>query len=153
MATPTDAQITALLVLQVGDTTSGVLAANVGTLWGLHAGAATPALRQLETKLGLIDLALGEARQIVSFTDADHSQAASDLAKRLLDLRGEVLQELVAARAQAGAAGGVASGQLTTVTPQVPEPYAPREPLGPDPNAQRYSGSPFVPGAIGVRRW
>ncbi len=154
MVAPTEAQFKALLIAQIGDTPAGALAAHYDVLWSWYAGAATPALRLLETKLGLLDLALGEARQIVSFTDADHSQSASDLAKRLLELRGEVLGELTTARAQASAAGGVASAPLTATTPQTPAPYAPLELYGPDPNAGRFRGGAFPQDAPWrVRRW
>jgi hypothetical protein len=86
VSAPTDDDIQALLVLQVGEVPGSLLASNVATAWALHAGE-PDAVKRLTVRLDLIDIALGYYRGIVSFTDADHSQQASDMAKRLLDMR------------------------------------------------------------------
>jgi hypothetical protein len=161
MVAPTDTQIKALLVAQVGEVATtafpaGLLAGNVDLLWDLYADDATvaPALGRLKVKLGLIDLALGEARKVWSFTSGPHSQTASDGAKRLLEMREETLKEIAVEQGATQGAAGAAIGQLVTVTPQTPPrgPLAPRD--GRDHSASpRYSGSPYYPGGIRRPGW
>lgn len=149
----TDAQRKTLLILEVGDTAGELLAGNIDLLWEKYASYApvSAELRDLYVKIGLIDIALGAARQGVTFTDGDYSQSASHVAQRLLEMRKAATDALAVADADAGGTG-VTGGQLTTVTPQTP-PVAPLvRPYGPDALDPQYLGSPYYP-RIGGRRW
>lgn len=149
----TSEQRKTLLILEVGDTTGGLLAANIDLLWEKYGSYAPVSadLRDLYVKIGLIDIALGAARQGVTFTDGDYSQSASHVAQRLLEMRRATTDELAVADAASGGTG-VTSGQLTTVTPQTPPSAAPLRPYGPDALDPEYVGSPYW-GRNGGRRW
>jgi hypothetical protein len=140
MAAPTEAQIMALLLAQVGDP-DGTLAAQWDVIWALSVGASPLAARILVAKLALIDVALGAASQQVNFSDGDYSQSASDRAKALLRLREATLTALETA--QRG--GGAAIGTLTKTTPETPPTGPLVRPHGPNALDPEFTGDPYYP--------
>jgi hypothetical protein len=153
VSAPTDDDIQALLVLQVGEVPGSLLASNVGTSWALHAGE-PDAVKRLTVRLDLIDIALGYYRALVSFTDADHSQQASDMAKRLLDMRKALADALVLALEEGEGAEGPAGGVLTALTPWTPPPVACPLPAGTDVSFDpRVTGSPYGRRRVRMSPW
>lgn len=143
MSAPTDGNIQDLLVLQVGEVPGGLLTTNVGTIWALHDGE-PDAVKRRTVRLDLIDLALGYYRAIVSFTDGDHQQQASDMAKRLLDMRKALTDELALALEEQQGTEGPAGGPIAAVTPWTPPPVACPLPAGADVAFDpRYTGAPY----------
>lgn len=132
-------QYKALIILQVGDNAAGLLAAQIDLLWESHDTIADDGLRALYTKIGAIDLMLGEARKYASFKALDGSSvSASDLFKHLMEMREAVEAQI--AQAAAGLGGGGALGELTTTAPIMPD-----DGRQSDPNARRYRGDPLRP--------
>jgi hypothetical protein len=153
VSAPTDDDIQALLVLQVGEVPGSLLASNVATAWALHDGE-PDAVKRLTVRLDLIDIALGYYRGIVSFTDADHSQQASDMAKRLLDMRKSLTDALVLALEEGEGEEGPAGGLLTAVTPWTPPPVACPLPAGTDVSFDpRVTGSPYGRRRVRMSPW
>lgn len=150
MAAPTEAQIKALLLAQVGDP-DGTLAAQWDTVWALSLGATPLAARILTAKLALIDVALGAASQAVSFSDGDYSQTASDRAKRLLEMRAATEKGL---ESSWQATGGAAIGQLATESASPPPTTPLVRPYGADAHDPPYFPDAYTPGRSRVgRRW
>lgn len=154
--TLTDAQRKAAILDEIGDG-DGYLAARIDAQWEkLAAYAAAPALRDLHVKRALIDIAYGQARTAVDFTDGDHSQRASQAATALLKLRDAVTAE-IATLAEVllfEGAGGAATGELTTVSPTSPPTLPLVRPFGPDALDPEYLGDPYYPvRTVRGRRW
>jgi hypothetical protein len=141
----TDAERKTLLILEVGEVAGDLLAGNIDLLWTRYAAYAPVGadLRDLYVKRGLIDIALGVARQVVTFTDGDYGQSASHLAQRLMEMRRTVEAEIAALDAGQQGFGGAAIGSLTTVTPETPPTAPPVRPYGPDALDPPYIGSPY----------
>jgi hypothetical protein len=142
----TDADIQALIILEVGDevTTAwplGVLYANIATMWASFADKAqvSARLQELYTKRRAIDAVLGIVRGQVTYNIAnDHSRNQSDKAKTLLAMRKETQDEIVRVEMQARSNRPGVAGQITTTAP-----ITPANP--PDMNDPAYQGSPYVP--------
>lgn len=141
-----DADIQALIILEVGDEVTaawpaGVLTANIAIMWASFADKAliSARLQELYTKRRAIDSVLGIVRGQVTYNIAnDHSRNQSDKAKTLLAMRKETQDEITRVEAQARANRPGVSGQLTTTAP-----ITPANP--PDANDATYQGSPYVP--------
>lgn len=152
----TTAQRKSLLIARVGETSGGLLAANIDALWDLYAAeaAVSAALRDLYVRRDLIEIALADARTKVTFTDGDYSQSASHLAQRLEAMLAAAQAELERFEAAQQGAGGAAVGELATVTPDTPPSAAPSRPYGPDAFDPEYVGDPYWPRARRAgRRW
>lgn len=133
----TEADYKALIILQVGDNTAGVLAANIDLLWTSHDDVSDPALVASLTKRDAIDLMLGQVRTNVDFrTSSGSAVSLSDLFDHLLKMRQAVELEIAAAQASLG--GGGALAPLTTTAPIERDSAG-----GPDPNSRVYRGDPL----------
>lgn len=151
-----DAQRKAAILDEIGDA-GGTLATKVDAQWDKYAAfeAIAPTLHDLYTKRGLIDIAYGQIREDVDFTNGDHSQRASQAVKALLDLRKEVTDEIALATeiAQIDGAGLIATGELATVAPEAPPTRPLVRPYGPDALDPEYLGDPYYPTRTRGGRW
>jgi len=144
----TDADIQALIILEVGDEVTaawptGVLFANIAAMWASYADKAqiSARLQELYTKRRAIDAVLGIVRGQVTYNIAnDHSRNQSDKAKTLLSMRKEAQDEITRLEAQARSNRAGVAGQITTQAPISP-------PLvgGVDANDPAFQGSPYYP--------
>lgn len=137
----------AAIIDEVGDP-SGTLATKITSQWEKYAAyeAASPALRDLYVKRGLIQIEYARLRADVDFTvDGLTSVKASQAAAALLKLLDVVNAEIVVATGDELGASGAAIGTLTAVTPETP-PSAPLvRPYGPDSTDPQYQGNPYYP--------
>lgn len=140
-------QIQALLILEIGDTAGGVLAAQMATIWDSYADYASvsPRLQELYSKRRGIDLVLGSLREAsVDYqTESGLLQKLHQKIDTLEAMRERAQDEIDAVEKRALGARTPAAGALTTTTPVTP----PTGPLtGPlDASWPNYSGSPYWP--------
>lgn len=143
-----DAQIQSLIVLEVGDEVtaawpSGILSANIATVWASYADKAliAPRLQELYSKRRCIDIIVGIVRGQVTFSiSGDHSRNQSDKAKALMDMRRACQDEITLLEAKARANRAPANDELAATAP-----IAPPDANGPDANDSRYRGDPYKP--------
>lgn len=145
----------ALLIARVGETPGNLLASNIAALWELYApqAAVSATLRDLYVRRDLIEIALGDARSAVTFSDGDYSQSAGQNAQRLAEMLTKAQAEIDAELAKRGG-GGVAIGAIAKTSPVMPPSAPPVRPYGPDALDPPYVGDPYSPsrGRAG-RRW
>lgn len=141
-----DAQYRQLIVDQVGDTASGLIANQITTLWTLNDDQPSPKLQFYHTKRAAIQMLMGAVREQVTQQGLDGVR--TDLSKKL-----EHLATMLTAvnddidRYQASGIDvevdsdfAAAAGELTTTTSR-PPPTA----CGPDANSPLYRGDPYYP--------
>lgn len=137
-----DDQYKTKIILEVGDSAAGLLAANIDLMWDAHDDQGDSAVRFLYAKRDAIDTMLGSVRKGVNFKALDGASTnLSELFEHLHTMRNDVEAAIVAARELASAAsnGAGAVGQLTKTTPIVPD-------AGQlDPSDRRYRGDPLLP--------
>lgn len=134
---PLDAtQYQSLIVVEVGDTAAGILAANIALLWTKHDTIADDYLHYLFTKRSAIDYMLGGERYRVDFAALDGAEVKADqIYQHLLQMRA-LVDDLIA-EAGAAAGGGLALGELVQTAPIMPA-------AGQlDPNSRRLRGDPL----------
>jgi hypothetical protein len=133
----TEDEYIALIITEIGgDTSDGLLAANLPTYWALHASVADLTLRALLTKIDGIRLLLGQTWRQVNFKALDGATVnLSDMFEHLTKLL-----ELAEGQAAAAtsAAGGIAIGALTTTAPIMRDRSS-----QPNPNSRRIRGDPL----------
>lgn len=117
---PTEQQYRDLILDELGDTTSGALAANIDLLWERFDSVVDLDLHYLYAKRAAIDLLLGQVRAQVDFKTSSGSSVDLDqLFQHLLALRESLELELVASSA-GGVGAGAAIGELTATAPIMP---------------------------------
>lgn len=135
---PTEAEYKQLILDELGDSTSGALAANIDLLWSRFESTSDLDVRYLLTKRAAIDLLLGQVRAQVSFRTSSGSSVDLDqLFQHLLALREQVGTE-IGLSSSGGVGAGAAIGELTQTAPIM------RDRAGqPDPNSRRIRGDPL----------
>src|SRR5262245_44704111 len=109
-------QYSSLIILEVGDTASGVITTNIATLWTKWDTIADLDAQALYVKRDAIELVLGEVRKQTTIRAADGSSVdLNKLFDHLIAMRTATLDQIEAA--QSGLGGGIAVGQLTTTAP------------------------------------
>ncbi len=141
----TAAQIQRLIILRIGDTGDGVLAANIAAIWDSYADKAAlyPRLQELYTQREGIDLVMAAARGQVDFGSAlELTVKASQEFAHLVTMRATLDTQIAELERQARANRRGVVAPLVTVAPESP-PTGP-EPFGPlDANDSRYAGSVY----------
>jgi len=141
------ADIQRLVVLRVGDTPDGLLAANIAAIWASYADKAAvyPRLQELYTQREAVELAAARVRAEVDFgTSGDISIRASQQFAALLAMRRELDAQLAELETRArGARVGVV-GPLVAVAPQSPPRGVPVPSGPPDANAPAYQGDAYT---------
>lgn len=140
----TTAQVQNLIILEVGDTSDGLLAANMATIWASVADKAlvAPRLQELYAKRRAIDLLLGRTRGEVDRRIDGIEERWGQEPDRLIKLRADTQTEIVRIEALARAGRTVAHGTISTVAPEAPPSGAPAY-APPDANELRYYGDPY----------
>lgn len=130
----TEEQYIQLIIASIGgDTTDGLLAANLPSYWALHSTSGD-ARRLVETKIDGIRMLLGQAWRKVSFKALDGASVSlSDMFDHLTTLLSLAQDEL--AQAQGGMDGAASIGDIAATAP-----IGPDTPCGPNPNARQYRG-------------
>lgn len=141
----TATQAQQLIILRVGDTTDGVLAANIALLWASHADKASilPRLQEAYTERDCWRIVAARVRTEVDFA------ASGDIgikANQQFTNAQAAIKELDAAIAALEARGTARRGgvvaPIVAVAPETP-PTGP-DPLGPpDGNSERYQGDVY----------
>lgn len=134
-----------LLVLEVGDTPTGLLATYAGTVWAAYTDKAqiAPRLQRAYTKRTLIDIALGAARYDVDFADAMNvSIRSSQRVTALVAMRVVADAEIVRIEAKAKASRGMTTTPITQVAPEL-SPTVGTYPTTIDANSPYYQGDPY----------
>lgn len=134
----TEQQYKDLIIAQIGDTASGVLADNIDLLWTKYDTIADLDLRSLYVQLDAIDLVIPYARSQVSFRALDGASVnLSDMMGHLLTMRDLVVAKLTQAVGSTYGAGGTI-GELTTKAPIEAD-----RARSVDPNDRIYRGDPL----------
>jgi len=151
-APTTSADMQTLIILEVGDTSTGSIAANFGLLWRLYLDKAQifPRLQYLYVKRDAIRIALAAQRGDVDYALAGDAslkahQGIDTLNTMLKDTTDELTLLEVKARAARSAGGAVGAITQTTITTPPTSPYPVTPGPEPDANAPRYQGSPYWP--------
>lgn len=146
----TSADMQTLVVLEVGDTTTGAIAANFALLWRLYLDKAQvfPRLQYLYVKRDAICIALAAQRGDVDYSvGGDVSmrahQGIDTLNTMLTDTMAEITLVETKARAMRGGAVGAITQTTITTPPLTPEPVPAT--TVPDSNDPRFAGSPYIP--------
>lgn len=148
----TSADMQTLVVLEVGDTTAGAIAANFALLWRMYLDKAQvfPRLHYLYVKRDAIRIALAAQRGDVDYAlGGDISlkahQAIDTLNTMLADTVAEITLVEAKARAARSAGGAVGAITQTTITTPPASPFPVPTSTVPDSNDSRYAGSPYLP--------
>jgi hypothetical protein len=141
----TDANITALIVSEVGDV-DGVLAANIATMYAMNAQyRAIPQLQYLTTKMQAVETALTAlraqgVRKTVGPLTLDNTRQIDALERMLPTLAAKIAVRI---KQYMGSQGSV--GAIAATTPEVPPAFQPASPFGNsvDANDARYRGDAY----------
>jgi hypothetical protein len=127
-----------LVILQCGDTETGILASTIDLLWLKNADRADLYTRFLYTKRDALDVLMATVRMKVDFKALDGASVSlSDLMDHLQQMRDDV--EGLIDDEQAGILNAPAIGDITTTAPIMPPPF------WPDGNDPRYKGDIYQP--------
>jgi hypothetical protein len=131
-----------LIVTQVGDSTTGVVAANVDTLWTLHDDQPTLPRQFLHAKRDAIQVLMGTVREQVTIARSGTQTDLTDKMRNLQAMLSAVDAEIATIETLALKAASQArpmSGQLTATAPRsAPDGW-------PDANDPALRGDPYVP--------
>lgn len=128
-----------LIVAEVGDTASNLIAGQIATLWTLNDDQPTEKLQYLHTKRAAIGMLMGAVREQVSQQGTDGVRTdLSDKLKNLSLMLAATERGIADLLTQSQAGIGPQSGELTTTTP-----ISPPCPSGPDANDRAYRGDPY----------
>lgn len=142
-------QVQTLIILEVGETDAGALAANIATIWDSYAdkAAISPRLQEAYTRLRCCRIALGEVRQQVTVSlPGSQSLALGQKAQALAGMLKDAQTEIALWERKARAARPIQVGRITQMEPvslqdELQTPVA----WSPDPNDSRYAGDPLYP--------
>lgn len=145
--TVSDANIQTLIILEVGDTDSGVLAANMSLIWSSYADKAQtgPRLQELYSKRRAIDIVVGATRKQVDFMTPTLEVKQSQELDRLADLREETETEIERIEKKLRGNRGISLAQLTTTAPESVPTSWPLLTGVPDANSEALRGDPYFP--------
>lgn len=135
----TDSEYKALIVSEIGDTPSGVLASSIDTYWTRAELEATTELRYLRAKMTAIRVVMGAERR-TSVDSSSIGGISSKLQQRMQSLQTMLSDTKVEYDSQVATIGSYAGvvGQLTTTAPVSP-------PTGSvDANSLDYAGNPYT---------
>lgn len=118
MATLSEQEYQDLIVAEVGDDASGVLALNVPLYWARRDGITDLEARFLSVKRDAILLMLGRVRARVNVQGLGFSRSDDQLTTHLQDMLATVDAAIALGGSVANAGG--ATGELTTTAPIVP---------------------------------
>jgi len=144
MSGVTTAQVQALIIAEVQDTPTGLLAALMPTIWASYADKAqvAPRLQELYAKRRAIDLVLGSVRTAVNRAASGISKHDHQQIDTLLAMRKVADADIVELEKQIRGRRGPALTPLTNVAIETPP--QPGDPLAPiDANDPRYGGDPY----------
>jgi hypothetical protein len=137
-----DAAYQTLIVTQVGDTASGLIAAQIATLWSLNDDQPSRKLQYLHAKRAAIETLMGAVREQVTHQGEDNVRTQlSDKLKNLqimLDAVDDDIDRYTASGVDTDSDFAAATGELTTTTSRPPPSLA-----GPDANDPSYRGDPY----------
>ncbi len=143
-----------MLITSVGETSSGVLTANVDAVWALY-DSATARLQYLYTKRDLIELSMGEMRTRATFRSRDDVGVdATDFLSNLLKMKADVDAEIAKEEAKAAAGNQVLPGGSVAAVGEILRQETSntlRLPGQLSANDMRYRGEPYSPRRRGWR--
>jgi hypothetical protein len=140
MTTPTDADLQAQVLAEVGDP-NGTIAPLLPVLWTIFADKALidPALIRLYAKRSAIEARMAEEQGSIDFSLGQEVQdKQSQRFTHLVEMRAEAHAEILRIEAIATARRVPQTGALTATTPTTPP-----TPESPDANSALYQGSPY----------
>ena len=131
-----------LIVTQVGDTASGLIAGQILVLWDLNDDQPSLKRQYYATLISAIEMLMGAVREQVTQQGLDgvRTQLSDKLnnLQTMLEAARASLQQLAASGIEADAGFAAATGELSTTTSR-PSPYA----AGPDANDPAYRGDVY----------
>jgi hypothetical protein len=143
-----------MLITSVGETSSGVLAANVDGIWDSYTGAAGR-LQYLYTKRDLIELSMGEMRTKADFRARDDVGVnATDFLGNLLLMKKDVDADILKEEAKAAAGNQVLPGGSVAAVGEILRKETSeslRVSGQQSANDMRYRGEPYSPRRTGWR--
>jgi hypothetical protein len=142
----TDADIQAFVIISIGDTPDGRLAANQEMVWAFYADKATvyPRLQQAYFTRACCDMVLGSLRAAVNISESGTAISDSQRFDHVQTLRANAQTEITKLERLAQHRRGVSGGRITQPAPiSVADVIAEPIPAFLDANSPRLSGSPY----------